>query len=422
MPELVQAKTITLPSLGADMDVGTVVEWCVAVGDRVERGDVVAIVSTEKSDIDVEAWDSGVVSEFVAPIGEEIGVGEPLLILATDEPREAAELPPPHDGPEQPKQEGPRPATPPSPAVPSHTAQPRLHDRQPGDAARHRAIASPLARRIAAERDISLDDLRGSGPGGAIVAADLPAETASAGTDPVPATTERVAAPQTAETVNPMRRIIGERMTRSNHEIPHYYLEREIDMAAAMQWLADHNDGLPITERVVPAALLACAVSSAAKAVPQLNGTWIDGHFVASEGVDLAVAISLRSGGLVTPTVVGAEALDADQMMETMRDMVTRARKGQLRGRWMTAASITITNLGDNGADRVDGIIFPPQIALVGFGRISDRPWVVDGDVVARPIVTASLAADHRATDGADGSKFLAAVANALEHPATTGP
>jgi pyruvate dehydrogenase E2 component (dihydrolipoamide acetyltransferase) len=420
MPELMNAKTVHLPSLGADMDVGTVVEWCVAVGDEVQRGDIVAIVSTEKSDIDVESWDTGVVAELVAPIGVEIEVGQPLLVLTTDPSSERPQDHTPSAGsrpanvveesvaaerPEQPGQSTrigpPEPQRPPAPSP--------LSD-MPG-----RVAASPFARRIAAERGISLDSVHGSGQGGAVVAGDLPVAT-EAGPEGQPKPE-----PGRADTVDPMRRIIGERMSRANAEIPHYHLERDIDMAPALEWLADHNDGLPITERVVPAALLACAVARAARAVPQLNGEWIDDNLVASPGVDLAVVVSLRTGGLVTPTVVGADAFDPDQMMTTIRDMVTRARKGQLRGSWMSPASITITNLGDNGADRVDGIIFPPQVALVGFGRISERPWIVDGDVVARPVVTASLAADHRASDGADGSRFLAVVADSLEHPEVIG-
>lgn len=406
MPDLVNGKTVLLPSLGADMDVGTVVEWCVAVGDQVQRGDIVAIVSTEKSDIDVESWDTGVVAELVAPIGEEIEVGHPLLILTTDQPSEVLSAPAEsHPQPEQDRQ--PEPHKPPEQSTRPEPSQ--LSENQA------RVDASPFARRIAAERGVSLSTIHGSGHGGAVVSADLPTATED---EPV---RRAKTTPDTAGAVDPMRRIIGERMSRANTEIPHYHLERDIDMGAALEWLAEHNDGLPITERVVPAALLACAVAQAARTVPQLNGEWIDDHLIASPGVDLAVAISLRAGGLVTPTVVGAEAFDPDQMMATMRDMVTRARKGQLRGSWMSPASITITNLGDNGADRVDGIIFPPQVALVGFGRTSERPWVVDGEVVARPVVTASLAADHRASDGADGSRFLAAVADSLEHPETIG-
>lgn len=369
---------VALPSLGADMDVGTVIEWRVAVGDRVERGDIVAIVSTEKSDIDVETWDSGIVAELIAPIDEEIEVGQPLLALGSD-------APPTEDQ---------------RPTEPTRADDPT------------RVRASPLARRLAAEQNVALASLTGSGPEGAILANDVSA-TPAPPAPPAPATPGERSEPP----ISGMRRAIAERMSRSNQAIPHYHLERDIDMTAGLDWLTEHNVDRPIAERVVPAALLACAVARAAHDVPSLNGTWPDDRFVAGPSVDLGIVVSLRGGGLVTPTVADADGLEPDQMMAIMREMVTAARKGQLRSRWMAPASITITNLGENGADRVAGIIFPPQVALVGFGRIADRPGVVDGAVLPRKVVTATLSGDHRATDGVEGSRFLAVVATVLEDP-----
>ncbi len=265
---------------------------------------------------------------------------------------------------------------------------------------------SPYARRVAAERGISLDDIDGSGPHGEILAADLNASDADR-EPPSPSPTP----------LSGMRAAIADRMARSNREIPHYHLERDIDMAPSLEWLAEHNAALPIAERMVPAALVACAAARAARAVPELNGIWSDDGFLGRASVDLGMVISLRRGGLVVTTIQGADQLGPDEMMRAMREMVTGARKGQLRSSWMSQPSITITNMGDNGADRVSGIIFPPQVAIVGFGRISDRPWCIDGTVVARAAATASLAGDHRVTDGAEGSRFLAAVAQVLEHP-----
>lgn len=382
---------VALPSLGADMDVGTVIEWCVDVGDHVERGDIVAIVSTEKSDIDVETWDSGVVIELIAPIDEEIAVGQPLLALGTD----VVEVP----------------AMPTSAPTRQRPDEDRPRAERPRVESTSGVRASPLARRLAAERGLQLATITGTGPGGAILATDVSTATA-----PSP-TTESTTPPEEEPPVSGMRRAIAERMTRSNLDIPHYHLDRDIDMTASLEWLGAHNADLPISQRVVPAALLACAVARAARDVPALNGTWPDDRFVAAAGVDLGIVVSLRTGGLVTPTVVDADGLDPDEMMATMREMVTGARRGQLRSRWMAPASITITNLGDNGADRVAGIIFPPQVALLGFGRIDDRPRVIDGEVVPRKVVTATLSGDHRATDGAEGSRFLAAVDHFLDQP-----
>ncbi len=404
--------TVALPSLGADMDVGRVIEWRVAVGDSVSRGDIVAVVSTEKSDIDVETWDGGVVAELVAPMNEEIPVGAPLLILEQDEADLDGREPTPTPG-----VAAPTPIAQPDPApdvrpTPTQRATPRPTGG---------VLASPLARRLAPERGISLSELAGSGPHGEILASDIirPGDTDTEAPEPGTRRPEADPSPPPRPIAGDgMRAAIADRMSRSNEEIPHYHLERDLDLSTTMAWLAAHNEELPLSERVVPAALVACAAARAAREVPQLNGSWADGAFVPGGSVDLGIVVSLRRGGLVVTTVPDADELGPDDMMTTMRDMVTGARKGQLRSRWMSQPTITITNLGDNGADRVSGIIFPPQVALVGFGRISERPWCEDGTIVARPVATASLAGDHRATDGADGSRFLAAFAQALADPA----
>ena len=270
--------------------------------------------------------------------------------------------------------------------------------------------ASPLARRVAAERDIDRATVRGSGPEGAVVRADLDAAVAAA--KPAPA---RPAAK--AGAADSMRAMIADRMSTSNREIPHYYLERDVDLTAMLAWLEECNTYRPIAARVLPAAVYIRAVGLAAARHPELNGFWVDGGFQPGDAVNVAMAISLRRGGLVTPHFADTDHRDLDEIMEMLRERVAASRTGSLRGSWMTGATITITNLGDTGADLVHGVISPPQVALVGFGRVSDRPWIVDGEVVPRSIVTITLAADHRATDGATGSRFLTTLAELLEHP-----
>jgi pyruvate dehydrogenase E2 component (dihydrolipoamide acetyltransferase) len=383
-----------LPSLGADMDVGRIVEWRVNVGDAVHRGDVMAVVETEKSDIDIEIWHDGVVDEFLVPLGKEIDVGTPIARMQhldgdkTAEPTITAERAPAH-------QTGPKPKT--SPILP---VAPQAGLRVP---------ASPLARRLAAERGLDLAGVRGSGPSGAIVEADI-LSIATTGGDATP-TTEQRRMPGT------MRSVIAERMARSNREIPHYHLARDVDLAALDSWLITRNADRPIAERVLPAALYIRAVALAAARHPELNGYWIDNEFEAGTAVNVAMAISLRKGGLVTPHVGAADECSVDDIMSTLTEMVAAARTGTLRSSWMTGATITITNLGDTGADLVHGVISPPQVALVGFGRVSERPWVVDDVLVIRPVVTITLAADHRATDGAVGSRFLTTLATLLGDP-----
>ena len=388
-----------LPSLGADMDEGRVVEWRVAVGDTVHRGDLMAVVETEKSDIDIEIWHDGTVEAFLVPIGELIEVGTPIVRLrgSVEQAEPSGSTPPPATMPAPPT---PAPATPAPPTSTPATPTPaawRVGDRVP---------ASPLARRLGAELGVDLASLAGTGPGGAVVAADVrrgePVEPAEPARRRTPAT---------------MRSLIAERMSRSNREIPHYHLARDVDVGRLEAWLVDRNASRPITERLLPAACYIRAVARAAARHGEFNGSWVDDHFEPAESVNVAMAISLRGGGLVTPHIEAADERSLDEIMAALNELVSAARSGNLRASWMTGSTITITNLGDTGADLVHGVISPPQVALVGFGRSRQRPWVVDELVTIRPIVTTTLAADHRATDGANGSRFLATIATHLEHP-----
>jgi pyruvate dehydrogenase E2 component (dihydrolipoamide acetyltransferase) len=205
-------------------------------------------------------------------------------------------------------------------------------------------------------------------------------------------------------------------MARSKREIPHYHLATTIDMGAVARWLSDANSRRPVTARVLPAAVLLKAVALAARDVPAVNGVWVDG-FQPASAVHLGVAVSLRGGGLIAPAIHDADRLTVDELMAALRDVVERARSGRLRSSEMTDAGLTVTNLGEQGADEVYGVIYPPQVALVGFGRIVERPWASDGMLAVRPTVRATLAADHRVSDGHEGSRFLAAVDRLLQNP-----
>jgi pyruvate dehydrogenase E2 component (dihydrolipoamide acetyltransferase) len=207
-------------------------------------------------------------------------------------------------------------------------------------------------------------------------------------------------------------------MTVSNREIPHYHLSTTIDLHAATQWLAHRNEGRPPAERVLPAAMLLRATALSAARHPELNGFWVDDGFRPAEEVHLAVAISLRGGGLIAPAIRDADQRTLDETMEALRDLVGRTRQGSLRGSELTGATLTVTNLGDRGAESVLGVIHPPQVALVGFGRIVDRPCAVDGLVGVRPTVIATLSGDHRASDGMVGSRLLETIDELLQHPA----
>ena len=214
-----------------------------------------------------------------------------------------------------------------------------------------------------------------------------------------------------------MRRAIALAMSRSNREIPHYYLETTIDMERPLRWLEGENLKRPIKDRLLPAVLLLKAVARALADVPELNGFWLEDRHQVSEAIHIGFAISMRQGGLITPAIHHVDTLSLDELMAAMRDLITRTRAGRLRSSEMTAATITVTNLGDLGVETVFGVIYPPQVALVGFGKVMERPWAENGMLGVRRIVSASLVADHRATDGHRGSQYLEALNHHLQGP-----
>jgi pyruvate dehydrogenase E2 component (dihydrolipoamide acetyltransferase) len=393
------------------MDWGKVIEWRVAVGDTVHRGDVMAVVETEKSDIDIEIWHDGVVDEFLVEPGVQLDVGTPIVRLRV---LEGGEVPAPEVAPRAPAED-----TPPAPAPPT-TAGPSTAVPPPTRVGTRTVVrASPRARQLAAERGIRLDEVVGSGPDGVVVAADV-AEAAPAAKAPAaPPATDGTATPK--DPTSTMRALIADRMAKANREIPHYHVTRDVDLDPLSAWLDEINRDRPIAARLLPAAAYVRAVAMTVAQHPELNGFWLEDRFVPGEGINVAMAVSLRKGGLVTPHVADAEQRSLDEIMARLNELVAAARRGQLKASWMTGSTITLTSLGDIGADLVHGVISPPQVALVGIGRSRRVPWVVtDGDdetVSIRTVATVSLAADHRATDGAIGARFLATLARLLEHP-----
>jgi pyruvate dehydrogenase E2 component (dihydrolipoamide acetyltransferase) len=378
-----------LPSLGADMDEGKLLQWKVKPGDRVKRGDLVAVVETPKAAVDVEIWQDGVVHELVTQPGATIPVGTVMARLLS--PGESA--PPPGAAPAAavvPVALAPAPV----PSVPL----------APG-----RRPASPAARKHARELGVDIDTVIGTGPHGAVTVEDVEKVA------PAPAAAP-AAAPPTDKALA-MRRAIAAAMSRSKREIPHYYLSQTIPMQRAMDWLAAYNEKRPVTERLLMGALQLKAVALALKDFPDLNGFWKDNAFQSGQGIHVGVAISLRQGGLIAPAIHDVAELGLDELMKALADLVRRARAGSLRSSEMSDPTITVTNLGDQGVDEVFAIIFPPQVAIVGFGRVAPRPWAEDGMIGAVPAVVASLAADHRASDGHRGARFLAAVAARLQEP-----
>ncbi|TRZ54919.1 MAG: 2-oxo acid dehydrogenase subunit E2 [Rhodocyclaceae bacterium] len=367
-----------LPSLGADMDEGTLLEWLVKPGDEVRRGQVVAIVDTSKTAVDVEIWQSGKVHQLIVHPGEKIPVGSVLATLL--EPGETA---PPA-----------QPATTPAAVKPAT-----------------RRRISPAARREAETLGVDISLLTGSGPDAAVTLEDV--RRAAAARAPLPTALTAPKAERTAE----MRKAIAAAMSRSKREIPHYYLSETIPLREASAWLAEQNARRPVTTRLLMAVLQLKAVAVATRKFPEMNGFWQDGAFVPAPAAHLGVAIALRQGGLLAPAIHDVADKILDQLMSDLTDLVKRVRAGTLRSSEMSDPTLTVTNLGDQGVDAVFGVIYPPQVALVGFGKVLERPWVEAGELRAEPTVVASLAADHRVSDGHRGALFLADIRELLQHP-----
>jgi pyruvate dehydrogenase E2 component (dihydrolipoamide acetyltransferase) len=379
-----------MPSLGADMEAGTLVEWLVKPGDPVRRGEVVAVVETQKGAIEIEIFNNGIVTELVVPVGERVPVGTVLARLDGEPATVRAGAPPaPVAGVVAP---APRP---PSAALPSRQA------------------SSPAARRLAAERGIEIRNLKGTGPGGAISVGDV--ERGAAKITPAPEAPQR----RSGFDLAAMRQAIAAAMSRSKREIPHYYLSQTMEISAILARLERLNSDRAPPERVLPAAAFLRAVALAMAKLPELNGFWEEGRFRPGDGVHIGWAIALRGGGLVAPAIRDTDKRSVDELMAAMRDLVQRARSFGLRSSELSDPTVTVTSLGERGAETVLPIIYPPQVAMIGIGRIVTRPWVVDGAIGPRPVVTVTLAGDHRASDGHRGGLLLAEIDRLMQEAET---
>jgi pyruvate dehydrogenase E2 component (dihydrolipoamide acetyltransferase) len=206
-------------------------------------------------------------------------------------------------------------------------------------------------------------------------------------------------------------------MARSKREIPHYYLSHDIEMTRAQTWLDQSNANRPPAERLLLQVLLLKAVAGAVRQRSEFNGFYTAGRFQASERVHIGTAIAIRGGGLIAPAIHDVDRLTLAELMDHLRDLVGRARAGSLRSSELSDATITVTSLGERGVEALFGVIYPPQVAIIGFGAVLARPWVVESRVEPRPVMTASLAADHRVSDGHRGALLLMDIARLLQEP-----
>lgn len=324
-----------MPRLGADMEDAVLVEWKKHVGDYVTRGDIIAEVETQKGDIEIEVFDTGLITSLCVDPGQRVPVG---TVMARINPDVAA---PPFDG------------------------------QKPEADVREQTSALP------------------------------------------PDTNRETDMLATAESV---RQAVASAVTTSNREIPHYYLSTLVDMQQAMQWLHVHNTSVPIDLRLLPTVLHIKAIARALRDVPDLNSTWEHGLH-RHPHVHVGIVVSLRGVGIIVPTITDADSKPLDTIMAELNDIIPRARAFRLRSSDVGNATITVTSLGEGGVDQVYGVIYPPQVALVGIGGVRRQPIAVNGRIDVRPVVNISMAGDHRATDGLTGSTFLSRVGSYLQQP-----
>jgi pyruvate dehydrogenase E2 component (dihydrolipoamide acetyltransferase) len=380
----------SMPSLGADMEAGKLAEWLVKPGAVVRRGDIIAVVETQKGLIDIEVFEEGTIEKLLIKENEKVPVGTPMaLIIPTKEVVQKTEIKP----------------TEVKSAI-AQALQPTA-GKSVDTGIKHVVKASPLAKKLAAEKNIDLAGIHGTGEGGAITREDVEkaaAEKPAGMAEAKPAAIENI------------RMAVAAAMSRSNREIPHYYLETRIDMSRSLAFLREANKQRTIKQRLLPVVLLIKSVAKALKEVPDLNGYWENG-LQRKSNIHIGFVVSLRNGGVMIPAIHDADKKSLDELMDSLNDIIPRARAMKLRSSDLSDSTVTISSLGDENAETVFGVIYPPQVAIVGFGSISEQPWAEMGMLDVRPVIQVTLSADHRATDGSTGSRLLMSIKENLQKP-----
>ena len=413
------AKYIEMPKLADTMTEGTLVKWRVKQGDKVATGDVVAEVETDKATMEMEAFDDGILHKLLVAAGQKVPCGTPIALLIGKN--------------EQPPADGSLPAVVAKPATVAKAASPvasvpatavahATGSRAATSASGSRVKASPLARKIAAAYGVNLSALRGTGPGGRIVALDVEnAPATSAGGPSVPIVPPVAAgAGDTVIPLSGMRRIIAERLLSSKTHLPHFYLTIEVDAAPLMKLRAEANAAAETSggQKLTVNDFVLKAVVTAAQKVPQVNASFAGDSIIQYGAVNLSVAVAVEEG-LVTPVIRDAQKKSLREISDAVKDLATRARNKKLKPDEFAGGTITVSNLGAYGIDQFCAIINPPQALILAIGAIVKKPVVGPGDtIVVGQRVSITLSADHRVVDGAVGANYLAELKKLLESPA----
>jgi pyruvate dehydrogenase E2 component (dihydrolipoamide acetyltransferase) len=447
------AVEIKMPALSPTMETGTLATWNVAVGDEVRSGDVIAEIETDKATMEVEAVEEGVIASILIAAGSEnVAVGTVIARLAEDgedvtsvaaapqqpAPKTNQPDPAPHSAPASTPEPAPAsaPETP-APAATASSIQPAASASVGSSGGAGRIFASPVARRIAADHNLDLAALSGSGPHGRILRADVETAVTASATLPgiapgiAPGVTSGgmgapaaigapLAAPGASELIpnSQMRKIIAGRLQQSKQTAPHFYLtvDCEIDqlLQSRKQLNALAEDGVKISVN----DLVIRAAAQALIKVPEANASWEGDHTRLFTHADISMAVAI-DGGLITPVIWAAEKKGLAELSQISRDLAARARSGSLAPEEFTGGSFTISNLGMFGVREFAAVINPPQGAILAVGAGEQRPIVRDGALAVATVMTVTLSCDHRAVDGAVGARWLQSFKSFIENPVT---
>ncbi|HEX8821251.1 MAG TPA: pyruvate dehydrogenase complex dihydrolipoamide acetyltransferase [Archangium sp.] len=398
---------VVMPALSPTMTEGKLIKWLKKEGDKVSSGQAIAEVETDKSNLEVEAYDDGVLARIVVQEGQMAKVGAPIAFLAgkggikpAAAPAQAAAAPPP-------KAAAPAQAPAPAPKAPASTPGGRLR-------------ASPLAKRMARERGLDLSQLQGSGPLGRIVKRDIETALTQAPTRAAPG--KAPAAAPTAPGVRPepksvpvstMRKVISQRMAEVKPGVPHFYLSVDVEMDGALKI---REEAKALESKVSVNDIIVKASAMALRRYPKMNVSLSGDNILHFETVDIGIAVAIEDG-LITPIIRDADKKGLSAISAEARDLAERARKRGLKPAEYTGGSLTVSNLGMYGIDAFIAVINPPQAAILAVGSVADKVVVRDGQMVVRKMMTVTLSGDHRVIDGAIGAEYLRELKALLEHP-----
>ena len=415
---------VIMPQMGFDMREGTVVNWLKAEGDDVERGEAIAEIETDKATVELEAFTNGTLGRIYVEAGTTVPVGDVIAVItaAGEEVPDRAETlagarsaDSPDGGRGSETEQSQRPASP-AAAFPLGSADGR------------QVAVTPVARRIAEEAGVGLDEVRanvsGSGPNGRIVRSDIESyltnRTRAAASAPRPQAVEAV---QTGIVVpgglSPMRQAIARRMSVSKLTVPHYYVTVDVDTSRVVDLRRELNEELPQDERISLNDMIMRAVAKTLIEHQHFNVTVLPEGIRPNGGVPISIAVAMDGGGLLGPGLPDVSQFTLRQLAVATRDLVARARSGRLRAEELSGTGFTISNLGMYDVREFVAIITPPNAGAIAVGSVKETPVVKSGEVVVGQVMAMTLSADHRATDGAEGAEFMNSVRRVLEKPTT---